>query len=131
VILYLFFGGMTTLINVISYALFTRICGLGTTASTALAWVAAVIFAYLTNRIWVFRSRARGAADIFKEASSFFGARFFSGFLEIAIMFVFVEKLGLNDWIMKILSTVIVIILNYFFSKLWIFRKKKEHSRRS
>ena len=124
VILYLIFGVLTTLVNLISYFLLTDVAGVNYLFSNVLAWVLSVLFAYGTNRVWVFQSQAKGTAAILKEMVSFFGARLFSGGLDMGIMFVCVSLMGLPDGVIKILSNVLVIVLNYLFSKLWIFKKR-------
>lgn len=123
-ILYLIFGGLTTLVNIVCYALLARGAGMDVTLSTAIAWAVSVVFAYLTNRKWVFQSKAIGTKAVSYEIATFFGGRVFSGLLDIGIMFLFVEWLGFNDLIVKILSNVLVIILNYLISKWIVFRKK-------
>ena len=124
VILYLIFGVLTTLVNLISYFLLTDVAGVNYLFSNVLAWVLSVLFAYGTNRVWVFQSQAKGTAAIVKEMASFFGARLFSGGLDMGIMFVCVSLIGLPDGVIKILSNILVIVLNYLFSKLWIFKKR-------
>ena len=124
VILYLIFGVLTTLVNLISYFLLTDVAGVNYLFSNVLAWVLSVLFAYGTNRVWVFRSQEKGTAAIVKEMVSFFGARLFSGGLDMGIMFVCVSLIGLPDGVIKILSNILVIVLNYLFSKLWIFKKR-------
>ena len=124
VILYLIFGVLTTLVNLISYFLLTDVAGVNYLFSNVLAWVLSVLFAYGTNRVWVFQSQAKGTAAILKEMVSFFGARLFSGGLDMGIMFVCVSLIGLPDGVIKILSNILVIVLNYLFSKLWIFKKR-------
>ena len=124
VILYLIFGVLTTLVNLISYFLLTDVAGVNYLFSNVLAWVLSVLFAYGTNRVWVFQSQAKGTAAIIKEMVSFFGARLFSGGLDMGIMFVCVSLIGLPDGVIKILSNILVIVLNYLFSKLWIFKKR-------
>ena len=124
VILYLIFGVLTTLVNLISYFLLTDVAGVNYLFSNVLAWVLSVLFAYGTNRVWVFQSQAKGTAAIVKEMVSFFGARLFSGGLDMGIMFVCVSLIGLPDGVIKILSNILVIVLNYLFSKLWIFKKR-------
>ena len=118
------FGVLTTAVNVAVYALCARIFGLSTVVSTVIAWVAAVLFAYITNRKWVFHSTATGMAAILKEIASFFICRLLTGILDVGIMKLFVDILGFNDVIVKIASNIIVIILNYVASKLVIFKKK-------
>jgi putative flippase GtrA len=89
---------------------------------TVAAWVTAVLFAYVTNRKWVFRSEARGK-DILKEFSSFFACRLITGVIDWLCMFIFVELLNWNDVIIKFLANCIVIVINYIASKLIIFKK--------
>ena len=124
-LLYLFFGGCTTLVNVAVYGLCAHVAELSTTWSTVIAWVASVLFAYLTNRTWVFESRAGTARDVLREMGSFFLCRLATGLLDLAIMYVCVDRLGLPDMPVKLLSNVVVIVLNYVASKLFIFAKKE------
>ncbi|MGI5958895.1 MAG: GtrA family protein [Massiliimalia sp.] len=124
-ILYLVFGGLTTAVNFISYLCLTRLFWMTEIPATALAWFLSVIFAYFTNKIWVFQSRDWGWSVVVREGISFLGCRLFSGILDIGIMYVFVTLLHGNDIFVKLVSNVIVIILNYLFSKLWIFKKAK------
>lgn len=125
VILYLVFGGLTTLVNIVSYAVFARILNMDTVTGTSVAWLISVIFAYITNKIFVFESKTNTFALLVKECVSFFGCRLATGLLDVLIMFVSVNILHFNDMVMKILSNILVIILNYIFSKLFIFGKNK------
>ena len=124
-LLYLFFGGCTTLVNVAVYGLCAHAANLSTTLSIAIAWAASVLFAYLTNRTWVFESQARTAGGILREMGSFFLGRVATGVLDWAIMYVCVDRLGLPDMPVKLLSNVVVIVLNYVLSKLFVFAKKE------
>lgn len=124
VLMYLFFGVCTTLVNIIVYRVCSHGMRLSVTVSTVIAWILSVLFAYITNRKWVFESKAAGLAEIIQELVSFFAARLSTGLLDLAIMFVFAEKMQLNDMAVKIVSNVIVIILNYVLSKLVVFREK-------
>ena len=92
---------------------------------TVIAWILSVIFAYVTNRIFVFRSKVRGWKALSFEMVSFFGARALSGVLDVGFMWLFADYLGFNDKWMKLVSNVFVIIFNYAASKLVIFRKKE------
>lgn len=125
VISYLFFGGCTTLLNIIVYTLCTRFLLMDTVPATVMAWIVAVLFAYITNRIWVFGSNVKGIAGIVRELAAFFACRIATGALDIAIMFVCVEKLRFHDIIMKVISNIIVIILNYVASKIIVFKPGK------
>ena len=122
VISYLFFGVLTTVVNYAVYLLTAPFFNT-TTIPTAIAWVLAVIFAYVTNRIFVFHSQAKGAKALLREILSFFGARVLSGIVDVGIMWVFADHLGFNDKLMKLASNVFVVIFNYIASKLIIFRK--------
>ncbi|MDD3193669.1 MAG: GtrA family protein [Oscillospiraceae bacterium] len=124
-ILYLVFGGLTTLVNILSYFVLTDLGHVNYLVSTAIAWVLSVLFAYFTNRVWVFQSTASGAQAILTEMGSFFGCRLLSGVIDMAIMFLCVSLLKLPDKLIKILANIVVIILNYLFSKLFIFKKGK------
>ena len=122
--LYLFFGACTTLVNIVVYWALAHPISLGVMPSTIIAWIAAVLFAYITNRRLVFHSEARSLQDVIKEIISFFGCRLATGAFDWLCMFVFVTKLGWNDVLMKVIANVIVIILNYVASKFLIFKKK-------
>ena len=123
-ILYAVFGVLTTLVNVVVYWLLAHPLALGTMVSTVIAWIAAVLFAYVTNRKWVFHSDAHSAREITKEILSFFACRLATGAVDWGCMFVFVDLLRFHDVLIKVLANILVIILNYIASKLIIFKKK-------
>lgn len=123
VIPYLFFGVCTTVVNIVVYWLLAYPLHIATMISTIIAWIAAVLFAYVTNRKWVFHSSAVTMFDIVKEAFSFFACRLATGFVDWACMFVFVDLLHMNDVVIKFIANVIVILLNYVASKMVIFKK--------
>ena len=124
VIPYLFFGVCTTLVNVVVYWVCAHPFNFNIMVSTIIAWVLAVLFAYITNRKWVFHSEAKTRKEVIKEIVSFFGCRLATGVVDWACMFIFVKILGWNDVVIKFAANVLVIILNYIASKLLIFRKK-------
>ena len=117
VFMYLVFGVLTTLINIVSYWFLAHPLGIGTMPSTVAAWVIAVLFAYVTNRKWVFASTARTRGEILRELVSFFACRVATGLMDVAIMCLFAELMGFNDVIVKAASNVLVIILNYVGSR--------------
>lgn len=121
---YLVFGVGTTVVNIVSYALFARICGFNTIVSNILAWILAVAFAYITNKLWVFESKCTEIKEIMNELIKFISCRLLTGIIDLLIMFVFVDLLLFNDIIIKCISNIIVIILNYVASKIFIFKKK-------
>ncbi len=128
IILYVWFGGWTTVVNYVSYLLLADVVKIHYLAATVIAWLLSVIFAYLTNRKWVFSSQAKGAKAVCVEAASFFGSRLFSGACDFGLMYLAVDVLHLNGDISKIVINVLVIVLNYLLSKLFVFRKKKNQS---
>ena len=123
-ILYVFFGGLTTLVNWGLYWLLANPLGVPYLWATAIAQIASILFAYVTNRKYVFRSKASGTAAVAREAAAFFGARLLSGILDVAFMWLTADLLHWNDKIMKLVSNVFVMVFNYVASKLVIFRKK-------
>ena len=125
VIPYLFFGVCTTLVNIAVYWIMAYPLRCKTMPSTVVAWIASVLFAYITNRKWVFHSASCGIKEISKEIFWFFACRLATGFVDLACMWLFVTVLGLNDVIIKTLANILVIILNYVASKLLIFKKAK------
>ena len=122
-LLYLIFGALTTLVNIVSYYCLTRFAALETSAATALAWFASVVFAYITNRQWVFRSRAKGMLPVMREVISFFAARLATGVMDMGVMALCVDVLHMPDMPVKIASNIVVIVLNYILSKVLVFRK--------
>lgn len=121
-ILYGICGVLTTLINIFVYWLCTRIFSWPVVISTVIAWVIAFLFAYWSNRNFVFRSKN---PNILKEFTEFFTCRIATGILDVIIMYIFVDMLGLYDVFIKTASNILVIILNYIASKLFIFRGGK------
>lgn len=123
IIFYGIFGVLTTLVNIAVYWLMAHPFGLPTMPSTIVAWVAAVSFAYITNRKWVFHSQVHTREAIMKELAAFFVCRLATGVIDWACMYIFVDVLMWNDMLVKSAANVLVIILNYVASKLLIFRK--------
>ena len=124
-ILYVLFGGLTTLVNWGLYWVLAKPLGVPYLWATALSQVAAILFAYVTNRTWVFESKARGAGEIFLEMVRFFGARGVSFLLDLLCMYVGVGLLHIPDTWMKLFANILVIIANYVFSKLFVFRPSR------
>ena len=120
---YLFAGVATTIVNYVVYFMATRWMGLGVMAGTWVAWIIAVAFGYVVNKAFVFHTHCESMAALAKEAASFFAMRLVSLGMETVLMFVTVELMGLNDLVMKLLVNIVVIIANYVFSKLFIFKK--------
>jgi len=121
-ILYVFFGGCTTLVNIVCYYISAHYLLLNTSISTIVAWIISVAFAYITNKIWVFESKSTDSNTLIKEIVSFVSCRFATGVMDLVIMIVFVDVLLFNDLFIKIISNILVIVFNYIASKLYIFK---------
>ena len=119
---YLLFGILTTIVNYAVYVL-CKWLGIHYTASTILAWLLAVAFAYITNKLFVFESRSFKKAVLLKEITAFVSCRLVSGLCDLGFMMLAVGVIGINDFIAKLAANVFVVIVNYVFSKLFIFRK--------
>lgn len=124
-ILYLFFGAFTTLVNIVSYLFFTRVILFNFMVANTLAWILAVLFAYVTNKFFVFESKRVEIRFLFKEFLSFVSFRLLSGVIEMVIMYIMIDLLFVNDIIVKVFTNIVVIVLNYLFSKMIIFKNKK------
>jgi putative flippase GtrA len=118
------FGVLTTGVNLITYNLCYYQMGIGNTASNIIAWIFAVAFAYFTNKLWVFESKSWAWSVLKHEVPTFVSCRLATGIMDIVIMLICVDVMGWHAMIMKIISNVLVIILNYIFSKMVIFKKK-------
>ena len=119
-VLYVVFGSLTALVNFVVYFFFEGLLGVHYIISNILAWFFSVLFAYITNRIWVFESESD---NILKAMSLFFGGRIFSGAVDTGLMYLFIDILSIGNTISKIVVQIIVVILNYVFSKLIVFKK--------
>ena len=123
---YAFFGVCTTLINWLVYFLFYRILQVSNVPSTIIAWGIAVAFAFVTNKLLVFNSKSFSSKTLLYESLTFVAARLATGVLDVLIMYIAVDVLTGNAMVWKLLSNIIVIVLNYILSKLMVFRKPKE-----
>lgn len=139
-ILYVVFGGLTTVVNFVVFWVLNKALGEEIyLVNNVIAWFASVVFAYVTNKLWVFESKSWALKILLKEVPEFFAARLFSLLVEEGGLWLFVDKLGFDSFsftllgfeftgklIAKVVLAVIVVILNYFFSKFVIFAKKKK-----
>lgn len=123
-ILYGVFGVFTTIVNIVTYNFCYYHAGMSNTLSNIAAWILAVTFAYLTNKAWVFESRSWAWDVIKKEIPAFISCRLATGIMDLVIMYISVDVMNWNAMFMKLISNVLVILLNYVFSKLIIFKKK-------
>lgn len=120
-ILYVFFGGLATVVSIGAFLLFDAV--MNELVANLLSWVITVGFAYWTNRTWVFRSQVRGKG-VWKEILTFYTGRLVTLGLEEGMLLVFVTLLGWNAALIKVAAQVVVLVGNYVISKLLIFRDK-------
>ena len=124
-ILYLVFGILTTAINIAVCGLLSDILKWDIYLSTTIAWILSVIFAFVTNKIFVFNSKSTDKKVLLKETVFFLIARLISLGFDMLVVWLMADLWGINVWIVKIISNIIVIIMNYIFSKLFIFNNKQ------
>ncbi len=121
---YLFWGVLTTAVNIAVFSLCRQVPGVTAVAANAAAWIAAVVFAFATNRRFVFGSTAAPGFPLAREFFLFAASRVFSGAVDTALIFATVDVMGLADVPMKVLANAVVIVLNYATGKWLVFRKK-------
>lgn len=122
---YLIFGFLAFVLNYILFYAFETWLHIDYMIATALSWLLTVVFAYWTNRTFVFKSKNTGKTSIFKEFCSFIGARIATELLELALMYLMVDLAHINSKIAKLIAQAVVIIANYILSKIWIFKESK------
>lgn len=122
---YIIFGVLTTLVDWMTYAALWKI-GTDYRISTVLSWCAAVLFAFVTNKLFVFRSYDLRPDHLWKEFVSFVACRGATGVFTLAAMMVMVDVIHLNEFLGKLIVSAISLVLNYILSKLFIFKKKSE-----
>lgn len=124
ILVYLVFGVLTTVVNYIVYLPCYNLLHLGASVSNLIAWAFSVLFAFLTNKPFVFRSHDWSAKTVLPELTRFVACRVGSGLLETLILFVAVDLMHGNGNLFKLITSVLVVIINYIGSKLLVFRKK-------
>lgn len=119
---YSFWGAANTVVNYSMYFLSTRLLHLDYVAANMIAWIVSVLFAFSVNKAFVFESKNWKPSIMLPELAKFVGARFFSGFFETAVLWLCVDIGDFHDGVVKISASIVVVIVNYLFSKLFIFR---------
>ena len=125
IISYLFFGGLTTAVHYIFYLPCVYLLEMSSALSTAIAWAAAVIFAYVTNKPFVFKSHDWSVKTTLPEFGKFVTSRIGSGILNVLLMGLTVDIFGWHELAMMVVVSIIVVIINYVTSKLLVFTKRK------
>ncbi|MEA4888747.1 MAG: GtrA family protein [Clostridiaceae bacterium] len=124
-LVYIFFGAVTTFVNWITYLFVKQVLQQSTAFSNTAAWIIAVLFAYGVNKVYVFKSHQSSIGGLLREFGLFIAARLLSFGFDQAFMIITVDHLYFPDALAKILSNVFVLIMNYFASKIIIFKNKK------
>ena len=130
IINYLIFGVLTTLINFIAFFIFNKL-NVELLINNVLSWIIAVTFAYITNKIFVFESKTSNKIELFKEIILFYSCRIFSLLVEEAMLFILVQKMGIYEYIIKIIAQIVIIIMNYLLSKLLASKNKGENDEKN
>lgn len=123
ILTYLFFGVLSTVVNYLVYLPVLYLLGWSAAVSNMVAWVVAVAFAFLTNKPFVFKSHDWSMQTVLPELSKFVGCRIASGVGETLILFLTVDLLGWSGAVWKLVTSVLVVVANYFGSKFLVFKK--------
>ncbi len=123
-ITYIIFGVLTTVVNYAVYYLFYRFTSIDPIVYNVVAWIAAVVFAFVTNKLFVFESKSFAPEVLLSEFVTFIGARLLSLLFETGFLALTVKVFLMNELVAKVIAAVFVVIFNYFASKFLIFRKK-------
>lgn len=121
---YIFFGVLTTVVSLVFYLIFTRILGFSPAVSNIAKWVSGVLFAFVVNKLFVFRSKTKDLKNVSREFVTFVGGRVISGVIDELIVIVGCNVLGINDLVVQFFDFIFVIIANYLISKFLVFKKK-------
>lgn len=124
IILYLIFGFLTTVISILVFALFTEIIPLDELIANIISFIFAVFFAFITNKKWVFENADK--TPFFTAMIKFYSARLLTLLIEELILFIFITRLSMNPLWVKISSQLLIIILNFILSKIFVFKKKAD-----
>ena len=123
-VIYVIFGTLTTVVNYAIYLPLYNWLSLSATVSDIIAWGASVVFAYVTNKVYVFHSPDWSAKVVAKELVSFLGCRVVSGVIEVLILMLTVDILAWDGNWMKLITSMLVVFVNYFGSKFWVFKSR-------
>ncbi|MDE6232380.1 MAG: GtrA family protein, partial [Lachnospiraceae bacterium] len=118
---YIIFGILTTAVDFIVYIICSKLLGINYLVANIISWIAAVIFAFVTNKIFVFKSKSYSISTLINEIPAFFSARIFSLIFSLVFIYMSVVLIGVNDIVAKIISCIFVIVINYILSKFFIF----------
>lgn len=126
VFIYLVFGGLATIVNFASFFIAKDIVHFDLIVSNTISWLAAVLFAFVTNKLWVFHSKTETPAELAVEFGKFIFYRILSYVLDMGAMLLLINVLHVGDFWSKLITQILVVVANYVFSKLFIFKNKSE-----
>ncbi|MFV0557236.1 MAG: GtrA family protein [Enterococcus sp.] len=121
--IYLFFGGLTTVVNFMVYFFCKDLLEQNYLVANVISWVAAVLFAFVTNKLWVFQSKTTHSLELVTEFLRFMFYRILSLFLDMGMMYILISLIQTNDLVAKLITQIAVVLANYLFSKLFIFNQ--------
>ncbi|MDN6848094.1 MAG: GtrA family protein, partial [Tetragenococcus koreensis] len=124
IITYLFFGGMTTVVNFVVFFLARNLLGWNLVVSNTLSWILSVLFAFATNKKWVFKSKSTGTKQFLVELGKFFFYRIVSFGIDMGCMLLFIDVFKMGEFLAKLITQTIIVVANYVFSKFLIFTSK-------
>ncbi|WYJ82218.1 teichoic acid glycosylation protein [Enterococcus sp. DIV0840] len=124
VISYLVFGVATTIVNIVIFFICKDLLGIDYKISNAIGWFLSVLFAFFTNKYFVFASNHEDIGSFIREMLLFYWYRILSFIVDMALMVLMIEWMHISDFWAKMVTQVAVVVLNYFFSKFFIFKKK-------
>ncbi|GMA07740.1 GtrA family protein [Tetragenococcus halophilus] len=124
IITYLFFGVMTTVVNFVTFFLARNLFVWNLVISNTFSWVLSVLFAFATNKKWVFKSKTTSSRHFFSELSKFFFYRIVSFGIDMGCMLLFVDAIDMKEFWAKLITQIIIVVANYVFSKFFIFTQK-------
>lgn len=123
--MYLLFGGLTTVVSLVTFWFMNRIVMANEHVANIMSWIFAVLFAFFTNRAWVFNAKTSSKTAFFKQLLGFYGGRLFTFGTEELLLLIFITWLRFDSMVVKIGAQVVVLIGNYIISKLFVFRKQQ------
>lgn len=123
VFIYLFFGGLTTIVNIAVHFTCLDLFGFHYMIATVISWIVSVLFAFVTNKRWVFHSQTEGRTEWLIEFSKFVFYRLLSLIMDMGCMYVLIEFIHAGDIVAKIFTQILVVVANYVFSKFLIFKR--------
>ncbi len=123
IFIYLFFGGLATVVNFVSFYIAMQLLGFSMPVSNTISWICSVLFAFVTNKIWVFHSKSPNVLHLVIEFGKFVFYRVVSYGMDMGAMLLMIQVMHMNDYVAKIITQIIVVLANYIFSKLFIFKE--------